>query len=66
MTDKGRKYLSDILMAVELINEFTADLKDFNDYVSDKKTQSAVERQLAIIGEALSFSKSSTRNYHRK
>lgn len=53
MTDKGRKYLFDILMAVELINEFTADLKDFNDYVSDKKTQSAVERQLAIIGEAL-------------
>lgn len=53
MTDKGRKYLSDILMAVSLINEFTADIKDFNDYVSDKKTQSAVERQLAIIGEAL-------------
>ena len=53
MTDKGRKYLSDILMAVSLFNEFTADIKDFNDYVSDKKTQSAVERQLAIIGEAL-------------
>ena len=53
MTDKGRKYLSDILMAIELINEFTGDRKDFNEYVSDKKTQSAVERQLAIVGEAL-------------
>jgi uncharacterized protein with HEPN domain len=40
-------------MAVEFIEEFTADLKNFNDYVSDKKTQSAVERQLGIIGEAL-------------
>src|SRR5690606_21471088 len=53
MTDKGKKYLSDILMAIELIEEFTAGIKDFNVYDSDKKTQSAVERQLAIIGEAL-------------
>ena len=53
MTDKGKKYLSDILMAIELIEEFTTGVKDFNVYDSDKKTQSAVERQLAIIGEAL-------------
>jgi len=53
MTDKGRKYLSDILMAIELIEEFTSEIKDFNLYDVDKKTQSAVERQLAIIGEAL-------------
>ena len=53
MTDKGRKYLSDILMAIELIEEFTADTKDFNVYEEDRKTQSAVERQLAIVGEAL-------------
>ncbi len=53
MTDKGRKYLSDILMAIELIEEFTADVKDFNVYEEDRKTQSAVERQLAIVGEAL-------------
>lgn len=53
MTDKGKKYLSDILMAIELIEEFTIGIKDFTVYDSDKKTQSAVERQLAIIGEAL-------------
>ncbi|MBD3584062.1 HepT-like ribonuclease domain-containing protein [Flavobacterium selenitireducens] len=53
MTDKGKKYLSDILMAIELIEEFTAEIKNFNIYDADKKTQSAVERQLAIIGEAL-------------
>ncbi|MCG9910645.1 MAG: DUF86 domain-containing protein [Flavobacteriales bacterium] len=54
MTDKGLKYLSDILMAISLIEEFTKEITDFSAYESDRKTQSAVERQLAIIGEALS------------
>lgn len=53
MTEKGRKYLSDILTSIALIETFTTDLTDFNSYQSDLKTQSAVERQLAIIGEAL-------------
>ncbi len=53
MTEKGKKYLSDILMAIDLIENFIADTPDFNLYQSDLKTQSAVERQLAIIGEAL-------------
>lgn len=53
MTEKSTKYLSDILMAITLIEEFTAGIVDFNVYDNDRKTQSAVERQLAIIGEAL-------------
>ena len=53
MTEKSKKYLSDILMAIELIEEFIVDDKDFTLYDNDRKTQSAVERQLAIIGEAL-------------
>jgi uncharacterized protein with HEPN domain len=53
MTDKGLKYLSDVLMAISLIEDFTRDIVDFNSYDLDRKTQSAVERQLAIIGEAL-------------
>jgi len=53
MTEKGKKYLSDILMAIDLIENFIADTPDFNLYQKDLKTQSAVERQLAIIGEAL-------------
>lgn len=53
MTEKSKKYLSDILMAVILIEEFTVEITDFNSYNNDRKTQSAVERQLAIIGEAL-------------
>lgn len=51
--EKSKKYLSDILMAIELIEEFTDGINDFNLYEKDRKTQSAVERQLAIIGEAL-------------
>ena len=53
MTEKGKKYLSDILRAIDLIENFIADTPDFNLYQSDLKTQSAIERQLAIIGEAL-------------
>ena len=51
--EKNKKYLSDILTAINLIHEFTNGIKDFNVYDRDRKTQSAVERQLAIIGEAL-------------
>jgi uncharacterized protein with HEPN domain len=53
MTEKSRKYLSDVIMAIALIEEFTLDITDFTKYDSDKKTQSAFERQLVIIGEAL-------------
>lgn len=53
MTEKGLKYLSDILHAIELIEDFTKSISSYADYVSDLKTQSAVERQLGIIGEAV-------------
>ncbi|MDP5231698.1 MAG: DUF86 domain-containing protein [Cellulophaga sp.] len=51
--EKSKKYLSDILIAIELIEEFTSDITDFEQYESDLKTQSAVERKLVVIGEAL-------------
>lgn len=54
MTDQGKKYLSDILRAIELIESFTSGITEYDDYLSDQKTQSAVERQLGIIGEAVS------------
>lgn len=54
MTEKQKKYLSDILQAVLVIEEFVIGVKNFDDYVKDKKTRSAVERQLSIIGEAVS------------
>ncbi|WP_445738073.1 HepT-like ribonuclease domain-containing protein [Mariniflexile sp.] len=53
MTEKSKKYLSDIFMAIDLIEKFIVDITDFNSYQNDLKTQSAVERQLVIIGEAL-------------
>jgi uncharacterized protein with HEPN domain len=53
MTEQGKKYLSDILRAIELIEQFTVTTNNFNDYLMDLKTQSAVERQLGIIGEAV-------------
>src|SRR5664280_3484008 len=53
MTDQGNKLLSDILQAIELIESFVSDIKDFDSYIADLKTQSAVERQLGIIGEAI-------------
>ncbi|MGM0566064.1 MAG: HepT-like ribonuclease domain-containing protein [Bacteroidota bacterium] len=53
MTDQGRKYLSDILYSIGLIEDFLSTISNYNDYVADLKTQSAVERQLGIIGEAV-------------
>jgi uncharacterized protein with HEPN domain len=53
MTEKGLKYLDDIIHAIELIEDFTSNISSFTDYVKDLKTQSAVERQLGIIGEAV-------------
>jgi uncharacterized protein with HEPN domain len=54
MMEKGQKYLSDIVQAITLIEDFTKSTTTYNDYVADIKTQSAVERQLGIIGEAVS------------
>ncbi|MDP3914707.1 MAG: DUF86 domain-containing protein [Bacteroidota bacterium] len=53
MTEQGKKYLSDIIRAIELIDQFTSSVSNYSEYVSDLKTQSAVERQLGIIGEAV-------------
>ena len=44
MTERGRKYLSDILIAINLIESFTKDIDSFEDYTADLKTQSAIER----------------------
>ena len=53
MTELDRKFLADILQAIELIESFSSEVKDFDSYVADLKTQSAIERQLGILGEAL-------------
>ena len=53
MTDRQIKYLTDILSASNLIDDFLERTDDFDQYIADFKTQSAVERQLGIIGEAV-------------
>lgn len=53
MTEQGKKYLSDILHSIELIEGFLSSISDYSEYTEDLKTQSAVERQLGIIGEAV-------------
>ena len=53
MMERIKKYLSDILISIDLIENFSQATINFADYQNDIKTQSAVERQLAIIGEVL-------------
>jgi uncharacterized protein with HEPN domain len=53
MTDRSRKYLSDILAAIGLVEEFLSGINDFRFYQRDQKTKSAIERQPGIIGEAI-------------
>ncbi len=53
MTERGLKYISDIVTAIELIEDFTSTASSFSDYEKDIKTQSAAERQLGIVGEAV-------------
>lgn len=53
MTEQGKKYLSDILRSIELLEQFTEPTTSYAEYSTDLKTQSAVERQLGIIGEAV-------------
>jgi len=53
MTEKEKKFLSDIFYSIELIESFIKDLKSFEDYQKDLKTKGAVERHLGIIGEAV-------------
>lgn len=53
MTDQAKKYLSDILNAISLVEGFTEGIKNYDNYQYDLKTKSAVERQLGIIGEAV-------------
>ena len=55
--------MSDISNSIELIENFTKDLRSFGEYEKDLKTKGAVERHLGIIGEAVNkFLKESVTN----
>ncbi|SRR3989344_7599490 len=53
MEKSNEIYLKDILSAIKLILEEYISGFDFGKFDKDKKTQDAVIRQIAIIGEAL-------------
>ncbi len=46
-------WLADIKQAINEINEFLPDKKDFLEFKQDKKTKRAIERNIEIIGEAV-------------
>jgi uncharacterized protein with HEPN domain len=48
---RERLYLEDIIDSIEKIQSFTAEM-DFNSFIRDDKTKSAVIREFEIIGEA--------------
>jgi len=47
-----KKYLLDIKISIDSINDYLGDKRDFNEYKSNKLLRRAVERELEIIGEA--------------
>lgn len=49
-----KTFLKDIQQAIEEINSFIPDEKNFKNFQNDLKTRRAVERNIEIIGEAMS------------
>ncbi len=49
-----RTWLKDIEQAIIEINSFIPNVKDFKDFQKDLKTKRAVERNIEIIGVAMS------------
>jgi uncharacterized protein with HEPN domain len=53
MERKIKKYLYDIQVAIESIESFLGESRDFEVYDSNELLQSGCERKLEIIGEAM-------------
>ena len=48
-----KKYLYDIKEAIDSIESYLGEKRDFNDYLANKMLRRAVEREFEIIGEAM-------------
>lgn len=57
-------WLLDIQQSVNEIFEFLGERRDFSSYQKDIKTKKAVERNLEIIGEAVSRILKADNNFH--
>ena len=53
MTDREKKYLSDIQQSIHNILSFTENVTSFESYKANFLVKAAVERHLGIIGEAV-------------
>ena len=53
MNQKMKKYLYDIKISVDSINDYLGDQRIFTEYQKNKLVRRAVARELEIIGEAL-------------
>ena len=53
MSEEIKKYLLDIRISVEAINEYLGEKRDYNVYVSNRQLRKSIERELEIIGEAM-------------
>lgn len=53
MDKDANAFLSDILSSIEIIEEHLKNIKIFTEYENNFLINDAVERRLAIIGEAL-------------
>ncbi|MCL2417221.1 MAG: DUF86 domain-containing protein [Bacteroidales bacterium] len=53
MSLEVQKWLYDILVSIQSIDDFIGDVRVFEAYESDKKTRRSVEREIMIIGEAI-------------
>lgn len=53
MDNEVRAWLKDIEQAIQEINSFIPETKNFKDFQKDLKTKRAVERNIEIIGEAM-------------
>jgi uncharacterized protein with HEPN domain len=54
MANEIKTWLSDIKQAITEINDFIGDKKDFIRFQKDIKAKRAIERNIEIIGEAIS------------
>jgi uncharacterized protein with HEPN domain len=54
MSGEIESYLKDIIQAINEINDFLPEKKDFFSFQTDLKTNRAIERNIEIIGEAVS------------
>lgn len=54
MQDEVMVWLEDIEKAISEINDFLPEPRNFSEFKKDIKTKRAIERNLEIIGEAMS------------